>query len=52
MVDKYTEKFNRAKVSLRAMDDFVLDAAFAHTPIWVRESPLKLHEIKVLENGP
>jgi hypothetical protein len=32
MVDKYTEKFNRAKVSLRAMDDFVLDAAFAPTP--------------------
>ena len=31
MVDKYTEKFNRAKVSLRAMDNFVLDAAFAPT---------------------
>jgi Phage integrase family len=31
MVDKYTKMFNREKVSLRAMDDFVLDAAFAPT---------------------
>jgi integrase len=31
MVDKYTEKFNREKVSVRAMDDFVLDAGFAPT---------------------
>jgi hypothetical protein len=33
MVDKYTKKFNRAKVSLRAMDDFVLDLALAPTPL-------------------
>jgi integrase len=31
MVDKYTKKFNRAKVAIRAMDDFVLDAAFSPT---------------------
>jgi hypothetical protein len=31
MVDKYTKKFNREKVAIRAMDDFVLDAAFAPT---------------------
>jgi integrase len=31
MVDKYTKKFNREKVSIRAMDDFVLDVAFAPT---------------------
>ena len=31
MVDKYTKKFNREKVSIRAMDDFVLDAAFSPT---------------------
>jgi integrase len=31
MVDKYTKMFNREKVSLRAMDDFVLDPAFAPT---------------------
>ena len=30
MVDKYTKKFNREKVALRAMDDFVLDAIFPH----------------------
>jgi hypothetical protein len=33
MVDKYTKKFNRAKVSLRAMDDFVLDPGFAPTRV-------------------
>jgi integrase len=31
MVDKYTKKFNREKVSVRAMDDFVLDPDFAPT---------------------
>ena len=31
MVDKYTKKFNREKVAVRAMDDFVLDAAFSPT---------------------
>jgi integrase len=31
MVDKYTKRFNREKVSLRAMDDFMLDGAFAPT---------------------
>ena len=31
MVDKYTKKFNREKVSVRAMDDVVLDVAFAPT---------------------
>jgi integrase len=31
MVDKYTKKFNREKVAVKAMDDFVLDAAFAPT---------------------
>jgi integrase len=31
MVDKYTKMFNREKVSLRAMDDFVLGPAFAPT---------------------
>lgn len=31
MVDKYTKMFNREKVSLRAMDDFVLDPDFAPT---------------------
>lgn len=32
MVDKYTRMFNRRKVALGAMDDFVLDKAFAPTP--------------------
>ena len=31
MVDKYTKMFNREKVSVRAMDDFVLDPALAPT---------------------
>jgi integrase len=33
MVDKYTKKFNREKVSVRAMDDFVLDPDFAPTHV-------------------
>ena len=31
MVDKYTKMFNREKVWVRAMDDFVLDPALAPT---------------------
>jgi hypothetical protein len=33
MVEKYTRMFNREKVALRAMDDIVLDPAFAPTPV-------------------
>jgi integrase len=33
MVDKYTKRFNREKVSIRAMDDFILDPDFAPTRV-------------------
>jgi integrase len=31
MVDRYTKKFNRERVAVKAMDDFILDSAFAPT---------------------
>jgi integrase len=31
MVDRYTKKFNRERVAVKAMDDFILDPAFAPT---------------------